>query len=242
MSAFLLLTLLLGPALGAESKPRIAVVIDDFGLTYPKNVPDSQWMRIPWPVTFAVMPESPRTAQAARQTKESGHELIIHFPFDPFISLELPKDKASAGDLDKVDKLLAKCFNQIPGAVGLNNHRSYKATQNRPLMRAFMRKLKPKGVYFLDSKVSPKSVALEEALNAGIPSAGNFVFLEEPRHYQKEFTVRMLRRAAAFARKHGEVVVIGHHYYRGTYEGLIEEVPKLRAQGFEFVFASALAR
>ena len=37
-------------------KPKIAVVIDDFGLTSRKNVPDRYWMEIPWPVSFAVMP------------------------------------------------------------------------------------------------------------------------------------------------------------------------------------------
>ena len=37
-----------------------------------------------------------------------------------------------------VRKLLDKSFKDIPGPVGVNNHRSYRATQNRPLMAAFM--------------------------------------------------------------------------------------------------------
>lgn len=226
----------------AGEKPKIAVVIDDFGLTYPKNVPDEKWMRVGWPVTYAVMPASPRTTRAAAETLKGGHELIIHFPFDPFLSLGLPKERASSEDLAQVAKLLESAFKQIPGAVGLNNHRSYKATQNRPLMSAFMGLLKPKGVFFLDSKVSPRSVAYEEARKAGIPAASNYIFLEEPKHYSKEFCARMLRHAAARARKEGSAVAIGHHYYHGTYEGLMEEVPRLQAQGFEFVFLSALVR
>ena len=221
-------------------KPRIAVVIDDFGLTYKKNVPDSDWMKIAWPVTFAVMPESPRTSQAAEEARAFGHELIIHFPFDPFLSLDLPKDKVSAQDIDKVEKLLNKSFKQIPGVVGLNNHRSYRATQNIPMMGAFMRLLKPRNIYFVDSKVSPRSVAFDQARKAGIPSASNITFLDEAKKHDKAFCIAMLRRAAAYARKHGQAVVIGHHYFHGTYEGLLEEIPKLQAQGFEFVFASAL--
>lgn len=228
-------------ALAAEPvRPRIAVVIDDFGLTYKANVPDEDWYALKFPLTFAVMPESPRTKEAARRAKETGHELLIHFPFDPFLSLELPKDRYSESDLEKVAKLLDKAFRDIPGSAGLNNHRSYRATQNRPLMRAFMPLLKKRGGYFLDSGVSPKTVAYEESVKAGIPALKNFVFLEEAKRHDKDFCVRMLRRAAAHARKHGSVVTIGHHYFHGTYEGLVEEVPRLRAEGFDFVFASAL--
>ncbi|MBI4424102.1 MAG: divergent polysaccharide deacetylase family protein [Elusimicrobia bacterium] len=237
--ALLLLASVAGPALGAP-KPRVAVVIDDFGLTYKRNVPDEKWYALEWPVTFAVMPESPRTREAARRVKEAGHELIIHFPFDPFLSLALPKDRLDPADLGKVEALLEKAFSQIPGPVGLNNHRSYRATQNRPLMTAFMERLKPRNVYFLDSGVSPRSVAYAEARAAGIPAARNYIFLEEPKRYSKEFCAQMLRRAAARARRQGSAIAIGHHYYQGTYDGLVEEVPRLRAAGIEFVRASAL--
>ncbi len=119
----------------APVRPRIAVVIDDFGLTYPKDQPDEDWMSIPWPVTFAVMPVSPRTAAAARRTKEAGHELIIHFPFDKYLQLRLPNESVAPDDLKKVRDLLGKAFAQIPGPRGLNNHQSYRATKNRPMMR-----------------------------------------------------------------------------------------------------------
>ncbi len=224
----------------AAEKPRLAVVIDDFGLTYKANVPDEKWYALEGPLTFAVMPESPRTKEAARLTKESGHELIIHMPFDPFLSLDLPKDEVSQEDLGKVEKLLEKSLKQIPGPVGLNNHRSYYATQNRPLMRAFMKLLEPKGLYFLDSKVSSKSVAYAEARAAGIPAAENSVFIDTAQIHTKEFCIKMLRRAAAQARRRGSAVAIGHHYFHGTYEGLREEMPKLAAEGIEFVHASAL--
>lgn len=225
----------------AAAGPRIAVVIDDFGLTYPKNVPDEAWMRLPWPMTFAVMPESPRTRRAAEEARKAGKEVIIHFPFDPFLSLELPEGAASRADMAKVEALLEKSFESIPQAAGLNNHRSYKATRNAPLMRAFMARYAERRLYFLDSKVSPKSVAYREAKAAGILVAANDVFLDEAKRHDKEFCRRMLLRAAALARRKGSAVAIGHHYFHGTYEGLLETVPELQKQGFEFVFASQLA-
>ncbi|MDE2512417.1 MAG: divergent polysaccharide deacetylase family protein, partial [Elusimicrobia bacterium] len=238
--------------------PRLAVVIDDFGLTYPKDVPDEQWMALKFPLTFADMPVSPRTAKVAAETKAAGHELIIHYPFDKYQKLELPKDRVSAADLKSVVALLDKAFKQVPGAVGLNNHQSYRGTMNRPMMAEFMKLLKPKGIYFLDSHVSSKSVAFDEARKAGIRTAVNGIFLDGPHEAKsrkkapdvlaaaiakdKAVCVHWLRYSAARARKHGFAVAIGHHYYHGTFECLVDEVPKLQAEGIEFVFASAVVK
>lgn len=229
-------------AAGAAPKPRIAVVIDDFGLTYPKNVPDEKWWTIPWPYTAAVMPESPRTKKAAAEAQKAGKEVIIHMPFDPFLTLDMDKEAATEGDKGKVLKLLEKSMKDIPQAKGLNNHRSYRGTQNAPLMRWFMGELKARGMFFLDSKVSPRSVAYAEARAAGLRAAENGVFLDEAKRHDKEFCMRMLRQAAAKARKNGAAVAIGHHYFHGTYEGLAELVPKLEDEGFEFVPVSELLR
>lgn len=234
----------LSPAFSADApKPRLAIVIDDLGLNYKTTPPDEEWMRIKWPMTFAVMPESPKTKQAAEHVRASGHELIIHYPFDPFQTLDLAKDAATPHDVASMTKLLDKAFKQIESPKGLNNHRSYKGTMNRPLMAEFMKLYKGRASYFLDSNVSPKTVAYDEAKKAGIPTVKNFIFLEEPRHYNdKAFARRMLRAAAARAKKTGEAVCIGHHYYRGTLEGILEEAPELQKEGIELVYASALAR
>ncbi len=224
-------------------KPKIAVVIDDFGLTYKKNPPDIQWMKIKWPITFSVMPESPRTKIAAKQTVQYGHELLIHMPFDPFLRLKLPKDHVDPADLRAVKALLDKALVEIPGAAGLNNHRSTRATANAPLMAAFMKLLKPTGLFFLDSHVSPKTVAYKEAKKAGLRAADNSIFLEPPGHYNDEaYTEKLILIAARHARRTGQVVMIGHHYFRGTLKALSKEEPLLKAQGFKFVFASQLAR
>ena len=222
--------------------PKVAIVLDDFGLTYKKNVPDEEWMAFAQPLTFAVMPESPRTKKAAKATVEAGKELIIHYPFDPFQTLVLAKAAAAPEDVAGAAKLLEKCLRDIPGAVGLNNHRSYRASQNRPLMREFMKVLKTKNLYFLDSKVSPRTVAYEEAKAAGIPAAMNWIFLDTAEIHTQAFCAKNLAAAVAHARKHGEAVAVGHHYFRGTLDCLKEGMPRYAKEGVEFVKASALAR
>ncbi|MBI5244987.1 MAG: divergent polysaccharide deacetylase family protein [Elusimicrobia bacterium] len=223
-------------------KPKIAVIIDDFGLDYRKTPPDQEWCSLPFPLTFAVMPRSPRTKKAADMIKASGKELIIHFPFDPFLKLELPKgEEPSKTDVQQVSTLLKESFETILGAVGLNTHRSLKATQNPALMRWFMKEYKKRGLFFVDSAVSPKTVAYSEALAAGVPAVKNSLFLEGARP-DKGSCRRALRRTAKLAKRLGRATAIGHHYHRSTYACLKEEVPKLEQEGFEFVFASQIAQ
>ena len=236
---FAALALLASPAFAG---PRVAIVLDDFGLTYKKNVPDEEWMAFDQPLTFAVMPESPRTKKAAKATLEAGKELIVHYPFDPFQKLVLAKDAAAPEDVVSAGKLLEKSLRDIPGAVGLNNHRSYRATRNRPLMREFMKLLKAKDIYFLDSKVSPRTVAYEEAQAAGVRAVMNYVFLDTAEIHTQAFCARNLAIVVAHARKHGEAVAVGHHYFRGTLDCLKEGMPRYAKEGIEFVKASALAR
>ena len=228
------------PAAGA---PQVAVIIDDFGLNYKKTPSDEEWMAQAGTMTFAVMPESPSTKKVATLVcATASKELIIHYPFDPFQSLKLAKDKVDPGDAIKTLKLLEKAMKQIPNAKGLNNHRSYRGTQNRPLMNAFMAQLKPTGLYFLDSKVSEKSVAYAEAKLAGIPAAMNYVFLDTAELHTQAFCVKGLRQAVAHARKTGSAITIGHHYFRTTFDCLKQEMPKYEKEGVEFVRGSTLAR
>ncbi len=230
------------PAFAAA--PQVAVVIDDFGLNYKKTPPDEEWLALPSTMTFAVMPESPRTKKIAPMTlaAAASKELIIHYPFDPFQSLKLAKDKVDPEDVEKTRKLLEKAMKQIPNAKGLNNHRSYRGTQNRPLMNAFMAQLKPTGMYFIDSKVSEKSVAYAEAKAAGIPAAMNYIFLDTAELHTQAFCAKGLKTAVAHARKTGSAIAIGHHYFRTTFDCLKEEMPKYEKEGIEFVRGSALAR
>jgi len=258
MHALSLLLLLAAGARAQAPAPKLAVVIDDFGLTYKKDVPDEDWYALKFPMTYAVMPVSPRTTQAAKRVKESGHELIIHFPFDKYLSLKLPADRVDPEDLAKVKALLAKTFAQIPDPKGLNNHQSLRGTANRPMMAAFMPLLKGRVDFFLDSRVGPHTVAYQEARKAGLPAAVNDIFLDgtHEAHARRKSPAELaaaiakdkavcqhyLRVVAAQARKRGEGVAIGHHYYHGTYECLVEELPKLQKEGFQLVYASQLAR
>ena len=66
------------------------------------------------------------------------------------------------------------------------------------------------GLYFVDSLTNPNSVALEQAMLAGIPALERDVFLDNdlrPAALQRQFG-----QAVARARERGYAVLIGHPY------------------------------
>jgi|GEM_PF-1628306 len=221
--------------------PRVAVIIDDFGRTSKHNPPDEDWMTLDEPMTFTVIPREPRTIIVAQLAKQYGKELMIHFPFDPYENYD-PNDVETSSDAIKAVKLMRSTLKLLPNAVGLNNHRSLLATQNRPLMHAFMRRLRPTGLFFVDSMVSSMTVAGAEARAAGIRTASNSIFLDTIQVHTREFCVDMLAIAIKRAQRRGRGVVIGHHYYKGTFECLRDEMPRYKEQGIVFVPASKVVR
>lgn len=238
ISVLVLALALPGPAL---ARGRLAVVIDDFGHDFKTTPPDAEWWALPFPITAAVMPESRRTRQAAAGAQAARREVILHVPFDPFLSLKLPAAAVDPSDAEKVAALLEKAVKQVPEAVGLNNHRSYLGTKNRPMMAWFMPKLKDKGLFFLDSRVSAKTVAFEEARKAGVRAAINDFFLEQGKP-DKAFCLKWLGIGISVAKRRGSAIVIGHHYHRTTLDCLEEGLPRAAAQGVDVVPVSALVR
>jgi len=230
------------PSIAISTRPRIAVIIDDMGLTYKDNPPDEDWLTLPFPLTFSVMPRSPRTRTAAKAAEAAGHEVMLHFPFDPFLKLILPEKATSSEDLEKIAALLEEALAAVPQAKGVDPHRSFRAVHNRPVMRWFMGELKKRGLYFVDARIAPKMLAYEEAMRAGLRTATSRAFLDEPGRTDKAFCTKWLRIAASHARRTGTAVVIGHHYHQGTLDCLREEVPALQEQGITFVHASHIVR
>ena len=76
-------------------------------------------------------------------------------------------------------------------------------------MQAVCRVLKDYGVFFLDSLTSPKSVAYNTAIAAGLRAAKNDEFLDDGTNRREEVDAR-LRELVATAQKKGFAIGIGH--------------------------------
>lgn len=166
-------------------------------------------------------------------------ETILHLPMEPESypeadpgprALRLGMDRAQVAE--RVDEALAG----LPGVSGVNNHMGSAATGDARLMADLMAVLAERGLYFIDSVTSARSVAWEEARRAGLPTEQNRIFLD----YDNEDAGRIaanLDRLVRSARRTGFALGIGHPH-PATADVLARELPRLEAEGVRFVTVS----
>lgn len=188
--------------------PRLTIVIDDLGgsLEQARDLLD-----LGLPVTFSIMPNLPHTRDIDAMAAKAGMEVILHQPMDARGTATQAAGTLRAGmTVPETAAILAAHLAQVPHAVGVSNHTGSKATEDAVLMAAVMTDLKGRGVFFLDSLTSAKSVAGKVAAKAQVPNLARTVFLDNERGQQP--TLLMLAQVEKEARAKGRAVAIGHPY------------------------------
>lgn len=217
---------------------RIAVVIDDVG-NNERALSEALAMTIP--VTFAVLPRSPYTQRLAEKLSRGAFEIMLHQPMEP-ASPSInpgPGSISSAMSREQVESILTENLRQIPRAVGVNNHTGSKATASRRLMEIVLPFLAERGLFFLDSLTTSRSVCREVAADMGIPIGVRDVFLDNVRN--REQIIAQIETLKRLALKQGEAIAIGH-FHALTLATLEEMAPALEGEGIQFVFVSTLIR
>ena len=219
---------------------RLAIILDDFG-----RVPESTMaalVRLPIPWTASVIPEPGVSGRQARYLAERGIPLMVHMPMEPENGSDWDLgDGAIYADTpaDEVDALVAAALAEIPGATGMNNHMGSLATTRTEVMRALMRSLRGRELFFMDSRTTAATVGVEQAEREGVPWTARDIFLDDddsPQAIAAQFQAALDR-----ARRRGTAVIIGHPR-ANTLAVLQEWIPRARAQGFEFVTVDRLLR
>ncbi len=225
----------------AETAPRVAIVIDDFGYNMSKTA--LGFLKLDYPVTIAVLPQCPKTTAIANAAHDADKQVIAHIPMQPE---RYPDANPGDGALlerhsaDELRGLTRAVIDGVPHAVGANNHMGSRLTTLQPHMRAVMGELKERGFFFVDSMTTAGSVAYAEAQRAGIPAGRNTLFLDS---YLDE-TGRLdvpgrLDALEAAARRNGFAIGIGHPKPE-TLDALERGLPAMRSRGIEIVFVSEL--
>jgi len=223
----------------SSATARLVVILDDAGNSLS---PLPALESLPSEVAVAVLPNAAYAEEIARALGHQRRELLVHMPMEPQPgtgpgcgpgALEVGQDPTEVRL--RVERALAA----VPGARGMNNHMGSKATADPQLMGVLMEELKLRGLYFVDSRTSPETVALETARRGGVPARERDVFLdvvEDPQVIRHS-----LAEAVAVARTSGSAIAIGH-VHPLTIEVLSAELPVLASQGVRLVRPSALVR
>lgn len=223
----------------ALQQGRLALILDDSGYSL-ENFKKA--MDLGKPLTFAILPHATHARETALLAHQQGSEVMLHLPMEPKNGgdYSLEKNTVMVGmDRERVRQIVRDGLVRVPRARGVNNHMGSRATEDPPLMKALMDTLQEEGLYFIDSRTSPRSLGVEIARRAGIPARSSDLFLdgkEDVAAIREAFS-----RAVTKARREGSAVAIGH-LHPMTLQVLAEMLPQADAQGVKLVFASEVVQ
>ncbi len=233
---FLLLALTpVGVSADSVKQAAITIIIDDLGNNLPAGM---RAIRLPGPITYAILPHGPYSAQLATAAHNSGKEVMLHMPMDNNQGHPIGPGGLTVNlDHNSFEHRVNRAINSVPYIKGVNNHMGSRLTRDPVKMNWLMAMLKKYPLYFVDSRTSSDSVAGYIANGNNIPNLDRDVFLDHDT--DPEAIAFQFKRLLELARKQGAAVAIGHPYPSTL--GYLENVlPKLDAMGISLVSPSGL--
>ena len=222
---------------GGQVTGRLAIVIDDAGRDL-----DSQhiYEQMGIPLTLAVMPDQIHTRDAALSWRAHGLPVILHQPMESVSGIGMePKVILTSMSDAAIRQMLRDSLSQLPEAIGINNHQGSKATIDARTMDIVMNELHHRGLFFFDSHTNSTTAADKAAKTYGLPYVRNDLFVDNSASVSD--ICAMIQEGADRAKKKGTYIIIGHCRPH-TAEAFRQMVPKLKAQGIEFVYLSSLKK
>jgi len=143
-----------------DKRPRVAIVISGLGLSAAAT--ESAIQGLPGSVTLAFAPYSARLNEWIRLARAAGHEVLINVPmeptnypaYDPGPQTLLTSLNAE-GNLDR----LLWSLSRGTGYVGVVDFLGSRFTTSRKHMLPVLRAINDRGLLYLDSGSSPRSVS-----------------------------------------------------------------------------------
>lgn len=222
----------------AAGRPMIAIIIDDLGVDRRRS---ERMAQVKGPLTLSYMTYAEDVARQARDAHARGHELMVHVPMQPQSASYDPGPEVLEVGLpaEEIRRRLDWGLSRFDGYVAINNHMGSRFTSDAAGMQVVMGELRRRGIAFVDSVTSERTLGAETARRYGVPFTTRHIFLDND---QNVAHVRaQLAKTEGYARKHGFAVAIGHPH-DGTIEALAGWVSGLEAKGLVLVPVSAIIR
>ena len=213
----------------------IVLIIDDFG--YRNDLISDGFLELEVPITCAIIPGHSQSQKFAKKALNAGKEVIIHMPMESSVSSSGEEEyKIKIGmTSEEIEWRINEVLNEIPEAVGMNNHQGSRATADSKIMSVVASVLKNRDKFFLDSRTVSNTVGEKSMRAIGVPTASRHVFLDNDSSIDKISS--QLDELAAFAKKRGLGIGIGHAR-PNTLKVLQDKIPELLKVGYKFEFVS----
>ena len=226
------------PQLPRAAKSKVALIVDDMGNSLDML---EALCALKKRLTISILPFSSHAKETAEVAYQHGLEVMLHLPLESLNNQEA--DSQTEGIIyswapeEEVKRILDDDLDKVPYIKGVNNHMGSKITADEPIMRTILFRLKEKGLFFIDSRTSGKSIAYDLAQQMGIPSAYRQVFLDAPRD-GSSIKARMIE-LFGLAQKRGRALGICHPT-EATLQALQKNLALADRYNLELVFASQI--
>jgi uncharacterized protein len=144
-----------------------------------------------------------------------------------------------ASDPENLRRQLGDMLGRFGGYTGVNNHMGSTFTRDRAKMDIVISELKKRGLFFLDSRTSGRSIGAAAAADAGIGYAVRDVFLDhEPE--PKKIRARIAE-TERIAQATGQAIAIAHPR-TATMKEITPWLAGLKQRGFDLVRLDTLLK
>ncbi len=227
-----------GPSLHAAQPPQISIIIDDLGNHHESGL---KAVNLPGPVAYAFLPHTPHAAQLAEIAHRNGKEVILHIPMQSRSGRRLgPGAVTAAMDRIELMRVVSAGLRSVPHVSGVSNHMGSLLTSRREAMGWLMDLLRVRDrLFFVDSRTTGSSRALEVAQQRGVPSVTRDVFLDAELNEAEIY--RAFEQLLRIARRRGSALAIGHPHEE-TLTVLANMIPRLQDYGVHLVPVASLIR
>jgi len=227
-------------AIESHESAEIAIIVDDCGydLSLARRLVDIDCL-----LTLSILPKTTFDSATAELAHTSGLEVMLHLPMEPLLYLDpgVPELEIRCGQTEaEIETLIAEALTSVPHVSGVNNHEGSRACADLTAMAAVMSQLKPKGLYFIDSRTTADTVAFSVARSMNLKAANRDVFLDNEN--EKKAIEAQLEKLVALSIRLKQPVIGICHLRRITVAVLEEQLPLLRKDGHRFLFASQVAK
>jgi polysaccharide deacetylase 2 family uncharacterized protein YibQ len=227
--------LVLGPEAPPSDRPRIALLVDDFGQ---ELAPGSDaLLEFGRGLTVAILPRGTRARDYADRCRARGLEVVVALPMEDlnYPQRDPGKDAILVDQSPReIRKRVAHAIDKLGGAAGLHTYMGELAIEDPGVVSAIFEEARDRRLYFLDSTKTTFSAALETGARMGIPVRRlKRDQVDIATSTAAQVTVK-LEELAAQARRNGVAVGLLRPY-PGSVEALRKLLPRWTAEGLEVV-------
>jgi polysaccharide deacetylase 2 family uncharacterized protein YibQ len=216
----------------------LAFVIDDAGNNLRELEP---FLRFPGPLTIAVLPGLPHSAETARRIRAAGKEVFLHQPMEALGGQAPGPGAVYAGmSREEVRVLIERNLDEIGPVAGMNNHQGSRITMDEEIMETVLALCRERGIVFLDSRTTADTAVPQAARNLGMTIEERDVFLDNEQ--EREAMIRSVSQGLEKAGAKGAAVMIGHTWSPELATVLTELYPGLTGQGYSLTTVSRLVK